>query len=122
MALQASGWPALTTYSWSGPSILGVTNSSIAIVGSNGVYTCSLSTPGSCQTVLKTIVTSSASLMNVNVTPSVTSICSGGNTILAASGGITYLWAPIGTLSSSTGTFVTANPNSTTVYLSLIHI
>ncbi|MCF8255950.1 MAG: PKD domain-containing protein [Flavobacteriales bacterium] len=52
----------------------------------------------------------------VNVTPSATSYCDGDSTTLVASGADTYAWTPATDLSSPTGTSVTANPTTTTVY------
>ncbi len=43
-------------------------------------------------------------------------ICSGGDTLLTASGATTYSWAPSMGLSATTGTSVTAAPTTTTTY------
>jgi hypothetical protein len=44
------------------------------------------------------------------------SICSGSSLTLTANGALNYTWSPSTNLSSSTGSFVVANPNSTTIY------
>src|SRR5262249_55152098 len=43
-------------------------------------------------------------------------ICSGQNILLIATGANSYLWSPSSSLSSSTGSSVSANPVSTTTY------
>jgi hypothetical protein len=43
-------------------------------------------------------------------------VCSGQSTTLNATGANTYVWSPSSSLSSSTGSSVTANPSSTTIY------
>ena len=40
----------------------------------------------------------------------------GANSILSASGGLSYTWSPAGSLSSSTGATVSASPTSLTIY------
>ncbi len=49
-------------------------------------------------------------------TPNIGSICIGQNIPLIASGANTYAWSPSSTLSSSTGSNVTATPTVTTTY------
>ncbi len=44
-------------------------------------------------------------------------ICAGYNTVLTASGAVSYTWSPATTLSGSTGASVTAAPPATTVYI-----
>src|SRR5207253_842515 len=43
-------------------------------------------------------------------------VCKGQSVSLTASGGSTYIWSPSTGLSSSTGSTVSAGPNSTTTY------
>src|SRR5204862_2934084 len=43
-------------------------------------------------------------------------ICTGQSTTLTASGANTYTWSPSTSLSATTGSSVTANPNATTTY------
>ncbi len=52
----------------------------------------------------------------VAVTPATTTICSGGNVSLTASGATTYTWAPSTNLSATTGATVTASPTGTITY------
>jgi hypothetical protein len=57
--------------------------------------------------------------VSVNSTPSISAGSSGSGcsgTILTASGGTTYTWAPPTSLSATTGASVTANPSSLTLY------
>ena len=65
--------------------------------------------------------TRDAVALTENALPNVTAsadvaICAGGNTELTASGASTYNWNNAGSLSSPTGTPVTATPTSTTTY------
>jgi len=53
----------------------------------------------------------------LNITPPVASVCPGGSTVLTATGGNgVYSWSPSATLSSSTGSTVTASPTIATIY------
>lgn len=54
--------------------------------------------------------------LTLSVLPSNPSICLGTSTPLTAYGGDTYTWLPSGSLSSSSGTTVTASPNVITTY------
>jgi len=45
-----------------------------------------------------------------------TTICSGDNTVISASGGTSYLWSPGSSLSDSTSASPTAHPTDTTTY------
>jgi subtilisin-like proprotein convertase family protein len=65
----------------------------------------------------ETVVTVNA-LPSISVTPSAASVCNPGSpsVSLAASGGISYTWAPAATLNSSTLATVTATPITTTTY------
>lgn len=55
-------------------------------------------------------------LPNINITPTAITICQGSTVSLTATGGISYLWNPAGSLSSSVGSVVSSNPSSTTTY------
>lgn len=70
-------------------------------------------TTGACSSADTFVVT-------VNPLPAITvnspTICPQGNAILTANGADIYSWAPAATLSSSTGSTVTATPSVTTVY------
>ncbi len=52
----------------------------------------------------------------ISITPLNPNLCNGASVTLTASGGITYVWSPSSTLSSSTGTSVSANPSNNTTY------
>lgn len=62
-------------------------------------------------------------IVKVNPTPNVSasanpsSICPGGNSTLTATGADSYIWSPSATLSATTGSAVTATPNSYTNYV-----
>jgi modification target Cys-rich repeat protein len=59
----------------------------------------------------------SVTAYNLNASASSSTICSGSNTTLTASGGAsTYSWSPSTGLSATTGASVTASPTSTTTY------
>lgn len=64
--------------------------------------------------------TTSSIVVNANPVVSVTAvtnpICSGNNTVVNATGGTTYTWAPATGLSATTGASVTATPSVTTTY------
>ncbi len=62
------------------------------------------------------VIVTVASNLNITVTPNAPTICASGSIQLTASGGNTYSWAPAGTLSSTTGTTVTASPTVNTTY------
>ena len=55
-------------------------------------------------------------LPTVTVNPSAPDICLGFSTSLTASGATSYTWSPSTGLSGTTGSTVTANPTTTTVY------
>lgn len=102
------------TYNWSG----GFTTPNLINVAS-GMYTLNV------QDVTGCLVSSATTL---NAPPQITSsfsgnmnICTGSSTTLTitasgGTGGLTYSWAPGGSLSSTTGSVVTANPSSTQTY------
>jgi hypothetical protein len=57
-----------------------------------------------------------SAISDVQVTASSNSICSGGSTILTASGATSYSWSPSTGLSATSGATVTASPSTTTTY------
>ena len=63
---------------------------------------------------------SNTTTVTVNPLPIITvnsaTICSGQSTLLSATGANTYVWSPAGSLTASTGAFVSANPSITTIY------
>jgi gliding motility-associated-like protein len=56
------------------------------------------------------------SIPPISVSPLNPNLCDGYPINLTASGGVTYVWSPTSTLSSSTGTTVTATPNTNITY------
>ena len=98
-----------TSYTWS----TGANTSSISVnPSSNTVYTVSGTTNG-CSSFTTSTVSISASIL---IASNNATICEGQSTILTANGVTNYTWSPSTTLSSSTGSVVTANPSVTTVY------
>ncbi len=109
--LNASG---ATTYTWSpATGLSSTTGSSVnANPTSSTVYTIN-ATLGTCSATGTATVTVNA-LPTINSAPGF--ICNGGSTTLNANGASTYTWTPAATLSSSTGSSVTASPTVTTQY------
>jgi gliding motility-associated-like protein len=113
VTLNASG---ASSYSWSPTTALSATTGAnvnaspssditYTVTGSNGV--CS-------NTAIASVTVNPAA--SVSVTPASTTICSGQNTSLVASGGSTYTWtASSGTAPAGTAS-VTASPTITTTY------
>ncbi len=102
-------------YIWAPPATLSSSTGSAVVANPAGttVYTIS-ATVGSCPT--KTIT----STVTVNPNPVVTvnseTVCASGSATLTATGAASYTWSPGTGLSSTTGSLVSANPGSTTVY------
>lgn len=101
-----------STYSWS----TGNTTTSYTVAPSgNTTYSVIGTSVNGCTNTASSSVT-------VNTVPSVTvssisnTICNGASTSLTVGGANTYVWSPSGSLSSSTGTAVTASPTVTTNY------
>ena len=80
-----------------------------------GTYTVTVTDSHSCTTSATVIVTQPPQL-SISATASPASICPGATSTLTASGASTYLWSPSSSLSSATGTSVTATPLTTTTY------
>lgn len=102
------------TYSWA-PST-GLSTTTAASVTASPLTTTTY-------TITATNGTSMSSTIRVTVNPLPTistgtavTICAGSSTVLAASGGISYSWAPSTDLSSTVGSSVVATPTSTTSY------
>jgi len=113
MTLNANG---AATYAWSPPGGLSATTG--ANVNASPVATTIYTVTG---TDANGCVSSASSTVTVANNPTVTvstgTICMGqGTTTLTANGAATYAWSPATGLSSTTGSVVTANPNTTTVY------
>lgn len=103
------------TYSWSPSSSL--SSSTASNVTANPSSTTTYTVVGDLLGCTATSqVTVTVNLLPVlSVSPNNT-VCFGQSTVLIASGANTYLWSPSFTLSSSTGSSVTATPTSTATY------
>ncbi|MEO7172251.1 GEVED domain-containing protein [Flavobacterium sp.] len=86
--------------------------------GTNSVTYSVASSANGCSSVPTSVTVSPNALPTIVITPSASTICTGGSGVsLTASGASTYKWlAPILGLSSSTGATVTANPTTTSSY------
>ncbi len=104
-----------TSYTWSPATGLSATtgNTVTANPQTTMVYTISGGN-GSCQAAPVTLTLTVIQLPVLSV--SSTSLCASGSAILTASGASSYSWTPSSGLSASTGSMVTANPASTTIY------
>ncbi len=112
-ALTASG---ATNYSWTplsglsaytGPNVTAnpTVTTTYTIVGVNGICTNT------------TTATVSVTVINPTVTASSTNYCIGGSPVtLTGTGATTYSWAPGSSLSTTTGSVVSATPSVTTTY------
>jgi hypothetical protein len=114
--LNAAGWPASTTYSWSGPSLSGPTTNSTAVANSGGLYNCTITAPGNCPTVLSTSVSATSGGTLTIATNSLSNpICQNSSVTFTAAGASNYTW----TSSSNTVTgtnFLMITPSVTTTY------
>lgn len=111
--LTASG---ASSYVWN-PStgLSGTTGSSVtATPNSTTTYTVTGTAANGCTS--SATVTVSVTVVNLNPTATLPSICSGDTTTLTASGASTYVWSPATDLSSTTGASVDASPASITEY------
>jgi len=111
LTLTANG---ATNYTWSPTTNLSSSAGSVVVANpsSTTIYSV-LGANGSCTAI-------ATSTVDVTTTPTLSvnsgSICSGSSLTLTASGATNYTWSPTTNLSSSTGSVVVANPNSTTIY------
>lgn len=103
------------SYSWSPATGLSATtgNAVTANPPTTTVYTITGGN-GSCQAAPITVTLTVVQLPALSV--SSTSLCASGSAILTVSGASNYTWTPASSLSTSTGSIVTANPTSTTIY------
>ncbi|MGZ3866424.1 MAG: NHL domain-containing protein [Bacteroidia bacterium] len=104
--LTASG---ASTYTWS----TSATTNTISVTPANTTqYTVTGTGLHSCKNTATATVTIDIPPVSVNDAV----ICQGGSTFLNANGALSYTWTPATGLSSTNGSPVTANPNTTTVY------
>ncbi|TNF29331.1 MAG: PKD domain-containing protein, partial [Bacteroidetes bacterium] len=112
-SLSASG---ANSYVWAPPIAL---NSQVgANVSANPMTTTTYTVTG---TSLGCVASASVTVTvnqtpTVNVSPTATAFCDGGSANLTATGAATYTWSPATGLSATTGSAVSASPNTTTVY------
>jgi len=106
----------VTSYSWSpagnfspstGPSVTASPNAT-------SIYTVTGIT-GACSVAVEFTVTVLPTPV-ISITSSTISVCAGSSATLQAAGATSYIWSPAGSLSSSTGSVVSANPGVTTTY------
>ncbi len=105
-----------TTYTWAPASGLSSTagGSVTASPTVTTTYTVTGTDGNGCVARATQIVT--VNPLPIISTGTAVAICEGSSTGLAASGGVSYTWAPAIGLSATTGSYVIANPTSTTAY------
>jgi len=105
------------SYVWTPGTGLSSTTDSVITATPTSTTTYSVTGTNStgCSSSTTATVTVSPNLV-LNVTPSSPSICAGTSTIMAVTGGTTYVWTPITGLSSSTDSIITATPTTSTTY------
>lgn len=84
-------------------------------VSTTTTFYVSVVSPGGCESPRAAVTTTVLTPATLSVSPAV-GICSGNNTVLTASGAVTYTWSPATGLSGTTGSSVTASPTATTTY------
>ncbi|MFN5217979.1 MAG: beta strand repeat-containing protein [Sphingomonadales bacterium] len=116
--LSSSGF----TYAWTGAAVASpsAVSTSATVTADPSTYTVTVTQPGTgCTASSSVTVTLKA---GAAITVNNATICSGDRAVLTASGGVTYSWSlspsgsVSGTLSSTTGSTVLANPTTTTTY------
>jgi hypothetical protein len=106
-----SGGTGQYTYSWS--TTPAQTTAAVSNLAA-GTYVVTVTDANSCTASASFTINPSAP--PVIITTPNASICAGGSTLIGASGASTYVWSPSSSLSSSTGSSVSANPALTTTY------
>jgi hypothetical protein len=84
-------------------------------VSTTTTFYVSVVSPGGCESPRAAVTTTVLTPATLSVSPAV-GICSGNNTVLTASGAVTYTWSPATGLSATTGSSVTASPTTSTTY------
>lgn len=111
---------ASTNYTWTVPAGASITSGSntnaITVNFGAAPGTVSVVAVASCGTATAALNVSLNPALNLTVTPANTNICAGSSATLTASGATNYTWSPAASLSSSTGSVVTATPATTTTY------
>jgi len=104
-----------STYSWSPATGLSSTSGS-SVTGNPASTTQYTVTGTDANGCFSSDTTSITVVNNPTVTVNAATICIGDSATLTATGAQTYVWSPATGLSSTSGTSVTANPTTTTVY------
>jgi hypothetical protein len=113
IALNPTGGVGPYEYLWSGA--LGNTNAISSL--QDGNYNVDITDLGQCGTIQNfSFVVSQNNNINLNITANNNTICNGESVTLTASGGSNYTWSSDPTLSNTSGSVVTAIPNTTTTY------
>lgn len=104
-----------TNYTWSPTTALSASTGSAVVANPSSTITYTVSgSVSSCPS--KTITSTVTVNASAPITASSQTICSGASTTLTASGSSSYSWLPATGLSATSGSMVTANPSTTTVY------
>lgn len=109
-AVTITGTPATNTYVWQPGNFSGNPFTAYPNVATTYTVTGTSTTTGCSKTATRTI--SMKSVPTITTTASPTSVCSGGTSVLTASGGAPYSWQPGGQTTAS----ITVNPLVTTTY------
>lgn len=107
VSISANITPATTTYTWS----TGTSTPVIVVTPTTTTTYSLLLDNGGCQSTATYSVNVNPN-PTVNITAPTTSICTGNNLQLTATGATSYTWYP----TLSTSTLITVNPSATTVY------
>lgn len=111
--LSPSGGIGPYLYAWTGN--VGTTDEVNGL--QDGNYSVEISDLGQCGSVQNfSFVVLQNNSININISASSTSICEGESVTLTANGGSNYTWTSDPTLSNTSGSMVTAIPNTTTTY------
>ncbi len=115
IGISASG---ALSYLWA-PSASITNNTTSAVIANPNTtttYTVIGTAANGCEDSTTSVITVN-SLPIIQISPSNPSICIGANKTLSVIGATSYLWSPSASLSSSTGSSVSANPTTTTTYI-----
>ena len=107
--LSGSG---VSTYTWTGPSIISGGNTANPTAGAPGTYSLVGTTGGCLSNTATVILTSNTVAPVVSITNSASPICIGGSATLTANGAGTYSWS-----TGSTATSIVVSPTTTTNYV-----
>jgi len=111
--LTASG---ADTYLWSPVSTLNISAGSTVVASPTSTTTYTVTGTANSCTDTASVVVEVMSAINVNVSATPSTICTGESSSLNATGASSYTWSPSSGLNQTTGNSVSANPNVTTTY------